>query len=92
MTRLARDDRALDELEDIGQYIAADSPRAAVRVVEHIREKARLLQDFPAVGRGTPAEGVRDLVLTRYPYILVYALEGEEVRILSVVHQRRDRT
>ncbi|MBT9444527.1 MAG: type II toxin-antitoxin system RelE/ParE family toxin [Hyphomonadaceae bacterium] len=85
------DDRALADLEDIATYLAADSPNAARRVVGDIRAVALLLETSPLFGRKTSKPLVRKLVLFRRPYILTYAVEGDEVRILSVIHQRRNR-
>jgi addiction module RelE/StbE family toxin len=89
--RLAWDGRALDDLEAIANYIARDNPRAAARVVTYIREAATRLQALPRLGPETPEPGVREFVLTRYPYILVYEPADGEIRILAVFHHRQKR-
>ena len=38
-----------------------------------------------------PEPGVREFILTRYPYVLVYEILDEEVRILAVFHHRQQR-
>ena len=38
----------------------------------------------PAVGRGA-----RRLVLSRFPYVIVYRVQGEQIRIYAVAHQKR---
>lgn len=91
MKRLAWDDRALDDLDAIADYIAADSPRAAVRVVEYIRKAALSLETSPELGKLSLDPELREFVLTRYPYILVYEIAGEEVRVLAVFHHRQQR-
>ena len=78
--RLAWDVRALGDLEAIADYIAQNNPRAAAR-----------LQALPQLGPRTPEPGVREFVLTRYPYILVYEPTNEELRILAVFHHRQAR-
>jgi len=88
---LAWDDRALDDLDAIGDYIAANNPAAAVRVIEYVRRAARSLETSPSLGKATSKTGVREFVLTRYPYLLVYELAGDEVRILAVFHHRQRR-
>ena len=41
-------------------------------------------------GLGTPARGgVRTLPIHRFPYSLVYRVEGDEVRVVAVAAQRR---
>ncbi len=88
---LAWDGRALDDLEAIADYIAQDNPRAAARVVDYIRDAAARLQVLPQLGPETPEPGVREFVLTRYPYILVYEPAEGEIRILAVFHHRQAR-
>ncbi len=79
------DEDALSDLETIGAFIAQDSPSAARRV-------ARLLETSPHLGRPAMGrEGVRELTISRYPYVLVYEIANEELRILAVVHQAQNR-
>lgn len=91
MMRLVWDDRALDDLTAIAEYIAADSPRAAHRVVDYVRSAARLLETSPELGMPSPESGLREFILTRYPYLLVYEMIDNEVRILAVFHHRQMR-
>ena len=91
MKWLAWDDRALDELDAIGAYIAADNPYAAVRVVEYIRHAARSLETSPELGKATSKPDIREFVLTRFPYILAYEITENEVRVLAIFHHRQDR-
>lgn len=91
MKRLVWDDRALADLDAVADYIAHDSPGAAIRVVEDIQTFALLLEWSPFLGRTTGRPHIRSLVIKKRPYVLIYTIEGDEVRILSVVHQRRDR-
>ncbi len=91
MKRLVWDDRALGDLDAISSYIAADSPRSAVRVVEYIRKAALSLEISPELGLACPEPGLREFILTRYPYILVYEIVADEVRILALFHHRQQR-
>lgn len=36
-------------------------------------------------------EGKRELILSRYPYVLAYRIENDEGRILAVYHQAQNR-
>lgn len=49
--RLVFDDRALDDLEQIFDWIAIDSPTNAERVVGRLFSSAELLLSFPLMGR-----------------------------------------
>ncbi|MBS0385226.1 MAG: type II toxin-antitoxin system RelE/ParE family toxin [Proteobacteria bacterium] len=91
MKSLTWDDRALDDLDSIGAYIAADNPHAAVRVVEYIRRAARSLETSPELGKPTSRPGIREFVLTRHPYVLAYEVIGDAVRILAIFHHRQNR-
>lgn len=91
MKTLVWHETAISDLEAIDLYIGADSPRAAKRVVSFIRGSAQKLQFMPESGRLTRDSRLREKVLTRYPYTLVYEIVGDEVRVLTIVHQSRDR-
>ena len=70
-------------------YIAADNPVAALELDELFMERAITLQRFPYIGRlGTLAD-TREL--TVHPnYRLIYEIAEETVRILNVIHARRE--
>ncbi|MFT3727452.1 MAG: type II toxin-antitoxin system RelE/ParE family toxin [Terricaulis sp.] len=91
MKTLAWDDRALDDLDSIGAYIAADNPHAAIRVIEYIRHAARSLETSPELGKPTSKLGIREFILTRHPYLLAYEVTGDAVRILAIFHHRQNR-
>jgi toxin ParE1/3/4 len=91
MKPLVWEEGAADDLESIGDWIARDSPRAALRVVESIVRSAQLLSTFPELGRAVDGTDVREFVLTRYPYILVYENASDAVRIRAVFHHRQQR-
>ncbi|MEJ0060944.1 MAG: type II toxin-antitoxin system RelE/ParE family toxin [Terricaulis sp.] len=91
MKRLVWDARALADLESISEYIAADSKKAAARVVSYIRERALVLEAMPKLGMASSDPGTRELILPRFPYVLVYEIAGDEVRILAVFHQQQNR-
>ncbi|MBL8548663.1 MAG: type II toxin-antitoxin system RelE/ParE family toxin [Hyphomonadaceae bacterium] len=79
-------------MSEIATFIAAQvSPRSAERVVTYIRNAALALETLPEMGVALPEHGIREFILTRYPYVLVYELADDEVRILAVFHQAQDR-
>ena len=77
---------ALADRDGIFTHIEADSPRAAVAVDEHIAQAVLRLVEFPESGRSGRVPGTRELVIPRTPYIAVYALTPDCIRILRVLH------
>jgi addiction module RelE/StbE family toxin len=82
--------RYLRELEEIGDYIAEHSPRAAARIVNEIHSRtARLLSANPFIGRPGVIKGTRELVITGTPYIVAYRVTDTQIEILFVQHGAR---
>ena len=82
--------RAEVDLEDIGDYIAADNPVAAERWVSKLMEQARKAADAPFGGRMVPEirmESVRETFLRTYR--IVYRVLGDTVVILTVFEGHR---
>lgn len=76
--------RALENLDEEAAYIAKDSPQMAAQFVLHMRSSASMLADHPDMGRAGRIDGTRELVVTRFPYILPYRVRGGAVEILRV--------
>ncbi|MFA7293328.1 MAG: type II toxin-antitoxin system RelE/ParE family toxin [Rhodocyclaceae bacterium] len=81
--------RALENLDEEAAYIAKDSPRMAAEFVLHMRGSAAMLADHPDMGRPGRITGTRELVVTRFSYILPYRVRGGSVEILRVFHTAR---
>lgn len=80
----AQQDRA-----DIWDYIAADNPRAAVRIDELFSDAATRLAEHPKLGRPGKIVGTRELI-PHESYRLVYEIEQETVWLLAIVHTARE--
>jgi addiction module RelE/StbE family toxin len=72
------------DLRGIKEFIAQDNPIAAARVIRTIRQSAQGLTDNPLLGRVGEIVGTRELVIDRYPYLVVYRILEKRVRILAV--------
>jgi addiction module RelE/StbE family toxin len=81
--------RALADLDEIQDFIAEDSPRAAYEVARDIAAGADGLADHPHLGRAGRVRGTRELVIAHLPYIVVYRVT-DQVEVLAVVHMARD--
>ncbi|MGP0060953.1 MAG: type II toxin-antitoxin system RelE/ParE family toxin [Beijerinckiaceae bacterium] len=77
---------ALADRDNIFSHIEVDNPRAALHVDEQIVTAVRRLLEFPESGRVGRIADTRELVIPRTPYIAVYALTTEKVRILRILH------
>jgi toxin ParE1/3/4 len=79
------------DLEEIGDYIAREKPRAAQRMVQAIRHKCREIGEHPHFYplREGVAPGFRQALVK--PYGIWYrVLEDGNARIERIVHGARD--
>lgn len=81
--------RSLSNVASIEEYIEADNPAAAHKVLGEIRKAAHCLTDFPMLGHTGQRAGTRELVLTKYPFTIIYRLTANKVFILAVAHQSK---
>lgn len=81
--------RALESLDEEAAYLAKDSPRMAAELVRHLRDSVAMLAEHPNMGRPGRIAGTRELVVTRFPYILPYRVHGGAIEILRVFHTAR---
>ena len=89
--RVVWSEGASRELNEATEYIAEESLKSAIDVLERLLEAAASLADLSERGRVVPErddEDVRELLVD--PYRLIYTLRESEIVILGVVHQRRD--
>ena len=81
---------AVDDLEDIADYISQDNPEAARRMVSRLWTAVKSLAQQPKMGRPGRVYGTRELVVSDTPFVVPYRVVGSEVQILSVLHGARD--
>ena len=82
--------QARSELEALGDHIAEDSPRNAVRFIERLTQKFVVLGRHPMIGRARP-ELRSDL--RSFPcgaYLILYRIVDDGVEIVRVVHAARN--
>jgi toxin ParE1/3/4 len=80
--------QAYDDRAAIMDYIAQDSPAAALDIDEAIEHQADSLIQHPEIGRHGRVRGTRELVIARTPYVAVYVVDGEAetIEIIRVLH------
>ncbi|MGD9581314.1 MAG: type II toxin-antitoxin system RelE/ParE family toxin [Vampirovibrionia bacterium] len=78
---------ASQDLDFIHDYIVKDNPTAAVDVVIHVMESVeKLIPQNTAIGRPGRLLGTRELIITKYPYIVLYRILNNEIEVIRVIH------
>ena len=88
MLTLEWSDEALDDLDQLAEYIGERNPMAGARLLDRIETFAERLCHFPYMHRTGRAPGTREAVVTP-TYMLIYRVTADAVEILSVVHTRQ---
>ena len=95
MTRLRWTEPASQDFLGIVEWIKARNPAAAAKVGRHILDSVEALLNHPYMGKPGRSPDTRELVITRYPYLIVYGVEPDAetpppqpqtVFILRVLH------
>lgn len=86
--RLIWTNNAARDHDDIIAYIADHNPAAAERMRALFNRYATQLTEFPEIHRPGRISGTREAVV--HPnYLLVYRIEPDAIRIVSVLHARQ---
>lgn len=81
---------AVADLAELREHIAADNPKASVRMVQRIIDVVEtLLPTQPAMGRPGRVAGTRELVIAQTPYLVPYRIVGGRIEIIRVYHGAR---
>ena len=85
--------RALKQIDDAFNHIAAANPTAADGFLRCIEGFTALLAQFPSMGRLADEDNIRVMGLGGYPYLVFYQVlaDKDELRILRVRHMARQR-
>jgi toxin ParE1/3/4 len=90
MARIIRTPEALNDLAEIWEYIGANNPGAADRLLDNIDEKVKLIAESPYIGREREelAPGIRSFPAGRY--LIFYSPIAGGMEIVRVLHGSRD--
>lgn len=82
---------ALDDMDEIAEYIAISNLSAAKKLVKTIFRKINRLENFPESGK-KPLElanlNYREVIVN--PCRIFYKIDGDKIFILHVMRQERD--
>ena len=81
---------AIEDIENIRDYIAEDNENAANQVISRILQVNRYLSDFPRLGRPGLLPETRELSIKGLSYKTVYRIEGDIVLIVNIIHTSRN--
>jgi toxin ParE1/3/4 len=91
MAQIIWTEPALDDLNDIAEYIALSNLQAAKRLVQSVFDKVSRLEQYPESGR-VPAElqglNYREVVVP--PCRIFYRVQEEQVLVLHIMRQEQD--
>jgi toxin ParE1/3/4 len=85
---------AENDLKEIIEYIAIDSPANALKAIKKIKQKASSLYTLPERGRIVPELQDQGILLYRelivHPWRIIYRISEIKVYVLSVLDARQN--
>lgn len=79
-------DDAIDDLQFLRDYIAAENPTAANNVAKRILKAITLLSEHPNIGRQGRVLHTRELIISNTPFIIPYHVKNNRIEVLRVLH------
>ncbi|HXU35297.1 MAG TPA: type II toxin-antitoxin system RelE/ParE family toxin [Blastocatellia bacterium] len=89
--RVIWSDDAVEDLQQISDYIARDSGHYARVVVRRILERTQSLSRYPRIGHVVPEvddEAFREILV--HSYRVIYRVERDRIIIEAVAHGKQD--
>lgn len=81
---------ARQDLREIIQYISERNPAAALRIGRSIESSTALLQEHPKLYRmSLRVPNCREIIVHKN-YIVLYQEEQDMIRVVNVIHARRN--
>jgi len=85
---------ALNDLDEILEFIAKDSAERALHFIDQIKLKIELLITFPGLGVSCKSKGLDEScrVMIFESYLIFYSVDKEMILVLSIIHAAEDYT
>jgi len=80
---------AIADLVAVRDHVATYRPDSAGPLVDRLIDRVRLLAEHSEAGERLPRLGPGIRRLTEAPYLILYRIEAEEVRIVRILHGAR---
>ena len=90
--RIEYTELAIEDLTNILDTIAQDSPKRALAYVDRIKSAIELLQMFPNMGVSCRSKGIKEncRVMIFEAYLVFYTITYETVTIHTVIHTSQE--
>jgi toxin ParE1/3/4 len=76
------------EMVEAALYYDSDSPGLGQHYLTEVHQAVEKLCRFPKIGKALTSR-VRSLLISRFPYSLIYYETGESIVIIAVAHHSR---
>ena len=92
--KLRYSEDALDDLDQILDFIAEDSSDRALAFIERLKSSIELLVAFPGLGVSCQSKGIAEdcRVMIFEAYLIFYSVSEENILVLSIVNAAKDYT
>jgi toxin ParE1/3/4 len=77
------------DLDELRAYLAPINAKALQRVVDAIERRILLTVEYPASGRLSPRDDVREAIEPRYGFLIPYMAKGDTLHILRIYRGMR---
>ncbi len=81
-------EEAVRELRAEVSWLEIQSSGLGVRLLVDVRNALRRIEEFPDLG-SPRAQGCRWVLLSHFPFYLVYLVVEDQLIVLALAHQRR---
>jgi toxin ParE1/3/4 len=78
------------DADEIWDFIAADDPDAADRIITRFHEALRSVAEHPKLGRRGRKGSTREFAVSGTPYILFYEVTKTTIEVRRVIHGARE--
>jgi toxin ParE1/3/4 len=87
--RIVFTQEAKRDLDDLRAWLMPLSPAGLNSVTTALERKIRLIEDNPRIGRPTPREGIREVIETRYGFLIPYTVRADVLFVLRIYRSTR---
>lgn len=81
--------RALLHLKAELEYYGKIDHSLAKELTIEVNNSVKKIADMPGIGRPGKKISIREFILNKYPYVIVYRVRDDILEILAFIHQKR---